>query len=284
MSRPLRIQYPGALYYITARGNGGQKIYRTKLDYQNFLKELEIIIKEYNWISYAYCLMPNHYHLFIKTIDANLSRGMRQLNGNYTQRYNINHKTYGSLFQGRFKAILVEDAGYQGNLVRYITLNPVKAKMVKSPLDWTWNSYGETMGLKENTGCVHVDRVLKFFDEDKTIARKEYEKFLYEKVDGKKTWNDLRAGLILGSANFAKEIIEKNKNKATNENTKKERYVDRPTLNIFFKNKNSLNKKERNSLIYKSYIDYGYSFSEIGREVDLHYSSVSKIIRQKQKK
>jgi REP element-mobilizing transposase RayT len=276
MSRPLRIQYPGAMYHITSRGNGGNKIFKDKGDYLIFLEELKKVIEDYNWISYAYCLMPNHYHLFIKTIDPNLSIGMRQLNGDYTQKYNIRHKQFGHIFQGRFKSILVEDAGYQGVLVRYITLNPVKAKLVKSPMDWPWSSHQEIMGLKKGSGCVHVSETLSFFHNNKALAKKEYNNYLYEKIDSKETWNDLRSGLILGSLQFAREVVEKYGNKESVENVKRERFAGRPTLEEIFKERKGI--ADRNSLIHKSFKKYGYTQTEIGGYLNLHYSTISRIV------
>ena len=278
MSRPLRIQYPGAMYHITSRGNGGNKIFQDDSDHLIFLEELKKVMEDYNWISYAYCLMPNHYHLFIKTVDPNLSIGMRQLNGDYTQKYNIRHKQFGHIFQGRFKSILVEDAGYQGVLIRYITLNPVKAKLVKSPMDWPWSSHKEIMGLKKESGCVHVDETLSFFHDNKTLAKKEYNKYLFEKIDNKETWNDLRSGLILGSLQFAREVVERYGNKESRENVKKERFAGRPTLEEIFKRKKE--KVDRNFLIHESFKKYGYTQTEIGEYLNLHYSTVSRIVEK----
>jgi len=276
MARPLRIQYPGALYHLTARGNGGQKIFQDKLDYQIFLDELKKTIAGNNWISYAYCLMPNHYHLFIKTLDPNLSAGMRQLNGNFTQRSNIRHQRYGHLFQGRFKSVLVESAGYQGNIVRYITLNSVKAKLVKATSQWPWSSHREIMGQSKATGCVHSNETLALFCKNKTAAKQEYSKFLKEKRDIEETWRDLHSGLILGSLEFVREVIGKYGNKASKENIKKERFAGRPKIeDIFFKSKN---RAQRNESILKAFKKYGYTQTEIGKHLGLHYSTVSRII------
>jgi REP element-mobilizing transposase RayT len=108
MARPLRIEYPGAVYHVTARGNARRKIYMDDTDRQQFLAILGSTIGKYNWLCHAYCLMDNHYHLLIETPDPNLSLGMRQLNGVYTQFFNRQHKRPGHVFQGRFKAILVD--------------------------------------------------------------------------------------------------------------------------------------------------------------------------------
>ena len=130
MVRPLRIEFAGALYHITSRGNERQDIYRDDTDRQQFLSILGDCIQKYNWHCHAFCLMSNHYHLLIETAAPTLSKGMRQLNGVYTQFHNIRHKRVGHLFQGRYKAILVEKEYYLLELSRYIVLNPVRAVTV----------------------------------------------------------------------------------------------------------------------------------------------------------
>jgi REP element-mobilizing transposase RayT len=108
MAKPLRIEFPGAVYHITSRGNAKQNIYLDEEDKRNFLEVLSLVVERFNWLCHAYCLMENHYHLIIESLEGNLSRGMRQLNDVYTQRFNRRHERIGHLFQGRLKALLVE--------------------------------------------------------------------------------------------------------------------------------------------------------------------------------
>lgn len=136
MARPLRIEYPNAVYHITSRGNARGKIYKDDRDRRTFLDVLGSVIKRYNYLCHAYCLMDNHYHLLIETPEPNLSRGMRQLNGVNTQTYNMRHKETGHIFQGRYKAILVEKEEYLLELCKYVVLNPVRAGIIKSPEQW----------------------------------------------------------------------------------------------------------------------------------------------------
>ena len=133
MARPIRIEYPGAVYHVTSRGNAGNKIFSDDQDREIFLPILAAVVKRYNWLCHAYCLMDTHYHLMIETPDANLSIGMRQLNGIYTQKYNRRHETPGHIFQGRYKAILVQKENYLLELCRYVVLNPVRAGVVQKP-------------------------------------------------------------------------------------------------------------------------------------------------------
>ncbi|MBD3670659.1 MAG: transposase [Gammaproteobacteria bacterium] len=127
MSRPLRIEYAGALYHVTSRGDGQKDIYLDDKDRRDFLSNLTHVCERYNWVVHAYCLMSNHYHLLLETPDGNLSQGMRQLNGVYTQQFNRTHERVGHVFQGRYKAIIVQKDSYLLELSRYIVLNPVRA-------------------------------------------------------------------------------------------------------------------------------------------------------------
>ncbi len=143
MARPLRIEYAGAFYHITARGNARQDIYLTDADRSAFLALLAQTCGRYDWRCHAYCLMSNHYHLLLETNQPTLSTGMKFLNGLYTQHFNRQHHRTGHLYQGRFKGILVERDAYLLELARYIVLNPVQASMVRSAKDWPWSSYRE---------------------------------------------------------------------------------------------------------------------------------------------
>lgn len=133
MARSLRIEYEGALYHITSRGNARANIFLANEDRHQFLDVLSSVVSRHDWICHAYCLMPNHYHLLIETPSPNLSRGMQLLNGIYTQKFNRQNKRCGHVFQGRFKAILVEKESHLLELARYVVLNPVRANMVRTP-------------------------------------------------------------------------------------------------------------------------------------------------------
>ena len=141
MSRPLRIEFPGAIYHVTARGDRREPIFEDVADRVNFLLIIDLAMSRFDAVALAYCLMGNHYHFVIHTRQANLSRLMRHINGVYTQTYNRRHHKVGHLFQGRFKAILVDQDAYLLEVCRYIDLNPVRARMVRQPGKWPWSSY-----------------------------------------------------------------------------------------------------------------------------------------------
>lgn len=147
MARPLRIEFPGAVYHVTARGDRREEIYRDDTDRRTHLAVLGAAMKRFNAELLAYCLMGNHFHLVLHTRRANLSRAMQYVNGIYTQRFNKRHALVGHLFQGRFKAILVDRDAYLVALCRYVERNPVAAKLVKRPQDWLWSSCRAHLGL-----------------------------------------------------------------------------------------------------------------------------------------
>lgn len=147
MARPLRIELSGGLYHVTSRGDGREDIYFSDADRRAWLALLGQVCGRFNWVCHAYCLMSNHYHLAIETPEGHLAQGMRQLNGVYTQRVNRTHGRVGHVFQGRYKAILVEKDSHLLALARYVVLNPVRAGMVGDVGDWPWSSHAAMVGL-----------------------------------------------------------------------------------------------------------------------------------------
>src|SRR3990167_3387995 len=206
MARPLRIEYEEAVYHVTSRGNARDNIFSDGHDKEKFLEELDSVIKRYNWLCHAYCLMDNHYHLLIETPDANLSIGMRQLNGVYTQVYNRRHKRPGHIFQGRYKAILIQKENYLLELCRYVALNPVRAKIVKKPEDWKWSSYLATGGLRKTPEYLTIDWVLGQFGSKRQAAQKRYKKFVMEGISKESPWREIRGQIILGGEGFVEKF------------------------------------------------------------------------------
>jgi putative transposase len=170
MARPLRVEFDGALYHVTSRGNAREDIFDGDGDRKAFLEILGKVVNRFNWLCHAYCLMDNHYHLVIETPEANLSKGMRQLNGIYTQVYNRRQRTVGHVFQGRYKAILIQKESHLLEVCRYVVLNPVRVKATKRVEQWKWSSYGVTAGFGKNPPWLTVDWVLSQFDKRKYPA------------------------------------------------------------------------------------------------------------------
>jgi putative transposase len=201
MSRPLRLEFAGALYHITSRGNARNLIYLQDDDFELFLQILAKVYERYNWVIHAYCLMSNHYHLLVETPDANLSRGMRQLNGVFTQSMNRKHHRVGHLFQGRYKAILVDKDAYLLELCRYIVLNPVRANMVSSPEEWPWSSWHCMLGNVESPVWMSTDPLLIQLAKNRQDAIQSYIDFVNLGV-GKTVWDTLQHQIFLGDETF----------------------------------------------------------------------------------
>jgi putative transposase len=281
MARPLRIEHPGALYHLTSRGNARNDIYHDDHDRQNYLSILSEVVKRYNWLCHAYCMMGNHYHLLVETPEANLSSGMRQLNGIYTQRYNRKHKQVGHLFQGRYKAIIVDKENHLLELCRYLVINPVRAKLVDAPEHWQYSSYRATAGLIKPPEFLTIDWVLSMFGLNRQAAQTSYQRFVREGMDEKPPWDDLKGQLILGDADFVKQhrnLLQDKEN--IKEISRNQRYVGRPHLEEIFADVNELTKSVKNEKIYTAHANYGYTLKEIADLLGIHYATVSRAVRK----
>jgi len=206
MARQLRLEYPGACYHLTARGNEQQSIFLDDVDRQQFLRLFGYEIIQQRWRCYAYCLMENHYHLLIETPEPNLSRGMRRLNGSYTQRFNWRHQRVGHLLQGRFKSLVVERDTYLLELCRYVVLNPVRAGRVGTPQEWSWSSYGATAGLRVVPAWLDAASVLSLFDPLQDAARQAYTRFVADGIGRPSPWSQITGQIFLGSPTFLERV------------------------------------------------------------------------------
>ena len=206
MSRPLRLELCGGLYHVTSRGDRREDIYADSTDREVWLDTLAQCCERYNWAIHAWCQMSNHYHLVIETAEANLSAGMRQLNGVYTQKVNRRHQRVGHVFQGRFKAILVERDSYLLELGRYVVLNPVRAGMVKHVRQWKWSSYHAMVGTALCPAWLHTDWVLSQFGASRARQNARYIEFVQEGVRGPRVWDHLRGQVFLGSDAFVEAM------------------------------------------------------------------------------
>ena len=205
MARPLRIEYPGAFYHVTSRGDRQEAIFEDDQDRTAFLNVLSEVASRFRWRCHAYCLMGNHYHLMIETPEANLTKGMRHLNGVFTQWSNRRHKRGGHLFQGRYKAILVDRDSYFLELARYIVLNPVRATMVKHPRLWAWSSYRATIGTSPTPVWLNTDDLLAQFGKRRAGARRKYQQFIEEGMGAESIWKDLKGQIYLGDEDFVEK-------------------------------------------------------------------------------
>jgi REP element-mobilizing transposase RayT len=206
MSRPLRLDHAGAVWHVTCRGNEKREIFRDDHDRRGLLSLFARAVTILQWRVHAYVLMGNHYHLLLETPEPNLSRGMRQINGVYTQRFNRRHDRVGHLFQGRFHSILVEKEAHLLELVRYVVLNPVRAGLAKSPEEWPWSNYRATVGLERPAVWLEVAWTLSQFGGG-ALAGDRYKQFVDAGLASPRApWVNLRKQFVLGGAAFRKRI------------------------------------------------------------------------------
>lgn len=209
MTRPLRIEYPGAVYHITARGNARQDIFLDDADRDKLLNLLAKEIRQQGWLCHAYCLMNNHYHLLVETPEPNLSTGMRRLNGTYTQAFNRRHQRVGHLFQGRYKSILVDKQSYLLELCRYIVLNPVRANLVEQAGDWSWSSYAASLGKAPRPQWLTTEWILSQFADQTVASQQAYADFVHAGLTARSPWKQLRGQVWLGSDAFRKTMEQR---------------------------------------------------------------------------
>jgi REP element-mobilizing transposase RayT len=281
MARPLRLEFPGAIYHLTSRGNARLPIFEDDHDRQRFFIILQQVLKRFNWLCHAYCLMQNHYHLVVETIDGNLSQGMRHLNGVYTQDFNRRHNRTGHIFQGRYKSIVAERDSYLLELCRYVVLNPVRAGLVSQPGTYPWSSYRATAGLGKGASFVTVDWILGQFGGRRSEGQKRYRRFVLAGIRKPSLWEKVKSQPILGTEEFIEKIRPALEDGSLlMEIPKRERLVFRPSLERLLGKENGETRQERNEAILSAHLEYGYSLSEIARHLGLHYTTISKIVKE----
>jgi REP element-mobilizing transposase RayT len=211
MGRPLRIEYPGAFYHITSRGNERKPIYQANRDYEKFLAYLESASERYGAQIHCFCLMPNHYHLLLETPRGNMAAILHHINTSYTNYFNAKHGRVGHLFQGRYRAILVEKGAYALELSRYIHLNPVRAELVEEPFAYAWSSYSAFIREKDAWKWLCRDWLLSQVNEKEKLAILGYRQFVEDGI-ATKLQDPIKgavAATVLGSEKFVNWVKEK---------------------------------------------------------------------------
>ena len=272
MTRPLRLSFPGAVYHVTSRGNARQDIVADDRDRSQWLSLLAHVVDRYGWLCHAYCLMDNHYHLVIETPKPNLSIGMRQLNGRYTQAYNRRHEQVGHVFQGRFTAILVEKDAHLLELCRYVVLNPVRAKIVSHPRLWVWSSYRATVGETKAPGWLSTDWILSQFGQRGGPAQARYRTFVAEGRGAPAPWEQLTGQIYLGSEKF---VAQHQPNRVIRDIPRRQTQAQRPSLETLFERKGDLEKT-----IHQAYRQYGYRLADIADHLGVHAATVSRRLKR----
>ena len=295
MGRPLRIEYPGALYHLMSRGNERKKIFRDTSDRIRFLRILEDYHERYGILVHSYVLMDNHYHLVMETPQGNLLKVMHGLNGGYTGYFNRKYQRSGHLFQGRYKGILIEKDAYLLELSRYVHLNPVRASIVQDPWQYRWSSCPGYFSKRKEAKWVEYAWILSRFGKDKEIARNRYKNFLMEPHEKEPSdlFKDLYGQVILGREEYVKKTKRLFRGKAlSQEIAERKRFTDgaKPediitaVASEFGVTEEKLMKKRsrqnigRKAAVYLIKRHAGLTNREIGDLFGgMHYSSVSRL-------
>lgn len=209
MSRPLRLEFPGALYHVTSRGHERGPIFRDAADRRHFLDLLASVVPDHTWLLHSYCLMGNHYHLLVETQRPTLSRGMHSLNARYSQHFNRRHERAGHVFEGRFKAILVQREAHLLEVHRYIVLNPVRAGLSRRPADWPWSNYRATSGAIPPPPWLEVGSTLSLFSSFGAGASGAYVRFVADAAGQVGSpLERVRRQIYLGDRRFLEKMSE----------------------------------------------------------------------------
>ncbi|PKO61380.1 MAG: addiction module toxin RelE, partial [Betaproteobacteria bacterium HGW-Betaproteobacteria-17] len=269
MSRPLRLELAGGLYHVTSRGDGREDIYLNEADRRVWLDVFGQVCKRFNWVCHAWCQMGNHYHLLIESPEANLAQGMRQLNGVYTQRFNRAHGRVGHVFQGRYKAILVERDSYLLELARYVVLNPLRAGMVKRLETWSWSSYFATCGQAPVPEWLQPDWILAQFGRQRASAIRKYVEFVHEGARLPSVWTQLQGQIYLGSESFVKKMqAQIEKRPSLGEIPRAQRRLLTQSLTEFEQ------RYDRNEAMARAYMSGQHTMAAIAEHFGVHYSTV----------
>ena len=274
MARPLRIQFPGAIYHVISRGNARAPIFLDDHDRRAFLAELTHVAERLDWWYWAYCLMGNHYHLVVETVQPTLSRGMRDLNGNYSLGFNRRHGRIGHLFQGRYRGILIDKDGYLPHVIRYVVMNPVRAGLVETPHGWYWSSFLATADLADRPPRLAARKVLALFDPNPDRAPQTFADTLGVGTSEIDWVQPDRNRTGLGSSDFVRGLGT---------------YVDHPSPEVprsdrTWKSLASYEREatSRNAAIHAAYADGLHSIRAIADYFGLHYTTVSRIVHSRQ--
>jgi REP element-mobilizing transposase RayT len=282
MARPLRIEYPGAVYHITSRGNEKKPIYKDEQDRKNFLFILDKVNKRYHWLCHAYCLMDNHFHLLIETPEGNLSIGMRQLNGVYTQAFNKRHRRVGHLFQGRYKAILIQKDSHLLEVCRYVVQNPVRAGLAEDPAQWRWSSYSATAGREKPSSCLTTSWVLGQFSRKRRKAEREYREYVHRGMEKESIWARVRGQAIFGEDDFVDNLTAYlGRHKDVPEIPKNQRYATRPALEKILKGSILSDRAKRDRMIREAVEKFGYTQRAVADYLGFHFTYVSRILNER---
>lgn len=273
MARPLRIELAGGLYHVTARGNRREDIFLDDADRLAWLEIFAQACKRFNMVCHAWCLMDNHYHIVIETIEGNLAQGMRHLNGVYTQTFNRTHQRVGHVFQGRYKAIIVEKDRYLLELARYVVLNPVRAGMVNDVADWQWSSYSAMLGIQPAPQWLQTDGILSQFAPQRSRVISLYIDFVRAGVGLPSLWEQLSSQVFLGSDTFLEQMQTMANKTAIGEIPRSQRRPVAKPLDYY-----QTRHQDPQTAMAAAYATGDYTLQAIATHFGVHYATVSRAV------
>lgn len=278
MSRPLRIEYAGALYHVTARGDRQATLFRDDSDRSVWLSVLDLVCQRYNFVVHGFCQMTNHYHLVIATVDGNLAQGMRLLNGAYSQYFNRRHDLVGHVFQGRYKAILVQREAYLLELTRYVVLNPLRAGMIRTLDDWPWSSHRYVMSSTPPPRWLEVRAILDQFDPDPAVAIGLYQQFVLAGLGLDSPLKKTQHQLILGDDTFTAGALRGSAPQALSAVPRMQRRAVKLSLQQY-----QVRYPDRAEAMTHAYRSTAYTMEQIGEHFGVSAKTVSRAIKRVEK-
>jgi putative transposase len=273
MTRPLRLEFPGALYHVTSRGNRRNSIYIDDADRRAWLRVLGRVCERHQFVIHSFCQMTNHYHLLLETVEPNLSTGMRQLNGLYSQYFNWRHKLAGHLFQGRYKAILVQKETYLLELSRYIVLNPLRAKVVSSLDGWQWSSHPYFVSKEQPPAWLERNWLLSRFGNAPTEAVSAYQMFVLQGVDKTSPLTATRHQVLLGDDTFVAAHQELQRSEEVVEVVRTERRAVALPLVEY-----EARYADRNEAMARAYLSHAFTMPQIAQAFNVSAKTVSRAV------
>ncbi|OQX51450.1 MAG: chromosomal replication initiator DnaA [Candidatus Cloacimonas sp. 4484_209] len=289
MARALRLSFENAFYHVTARGIRKENIFYSDKDKKVFLDKMNETFDKYSFVLYAYCLMDNHYHLFIKTPFANISQGMHYLNTSYANWFRAKHKLMGTIFQGRYKSILVDEDSYALVLSAYIHLNPLRAGMVENIEDYPFSSFLDYIGKRSPlVRRLDMSLILNMLSNDIKQSQKRYQQFVMENVGLKNPLEKSYKNIALGNEKFIERIKNKIDSLGQNREVSRIKDVSLPSkekiIDIISKQfrveKDKIFEKRRGNIYRKLTLYFlkkysALSLKQIGELFDMDYVAVS---------
>lgn len=283
MARPLRIEYPGAFYHVVNRGLERRELFRHEKDHEFFLSLLNKAAEKFGLKVHSYCLMTNHYHLFVETPKGHIAKIMRLVDGTYTQKFNHKYNRVGPLMQGRYKATLVDQDHYSLQVSKYVHLNPLKAGMVKKLEDYKWSSYPFFVSKQKAYPFLQTSWLLGQFAKSAVKAKKAFKQFTLQ--DQEEDWSpekEAYKGIILGDTDFVESIKESYLSEKSDPEIPKLKHFHKSRtveeILYFIKALSLTPSLERKALVYALKNYSPLTLKEIAKMTEHnHYSSVSQV-------